>query len=30
MIAAVATFERKIMLDRQREGIAFAKEQGKV
>ena len=29
MFAAIATFERKIMLERQREGIALAKAQGK-
>ena len=29
MFAAIATFERKLMLERQREGIALAKEQGK-
>ncbi len=29
MFAAIATFERKIMLERQREGIALAKEQGR-
>ena len=29
MFAAIATFERKIMLERQREGIALAKTQGK-
>lgn len=29
MFAAIATFERKIMLERQREGIALAKVQGK-
>ena len=29
MFAAIATFERKIMLERQREGIAIAKAQGK-
>lgn len=29
MIAAIATFERKIMLQRQMEGIRIAKEQGK-
>jgi DNA invertase Pin-like site-specific DNA recombinase len=29
MIAAVATFEREMMLERQREGIARAKGQGK-
>ncbi len=29
MFAAIATFERKIMLERQKEGIALAKEQGK-
>ena len=30
MFAAIATFERKIMLERQREGIALAKAQGEV
>ena len=29
MIAAVATFEREMMLERQREGIAKAKAEGK-
>ena len=29
MLAAVATFEREIMLERQREGIAAAKQAGK-
>ncbi len=29
MFAAIATFERKIMLERQKEGIALAKEQGR-
>ena len=29
MIGAVATFEREMMLERQREGIARAKSQGK-
>ena len=29
MFVAIATFERKIMLERQREGIALAKAQGK-
>ena len=29
LIGAVATFERDIMLERQREGIALAKKQGK-
>lgn len=29
MFAAIATFERRIMLERQREGIALAKEKGK-
>ena len=29
MFAAIATFERKIMLERQKEGIALAKSQGK-
>lgn len=29
MFAAIATFERKIMLERQREGISLAKAQGK-
>ena len=29
MFAAIATFERKIMLERQREGIAIARAQGK-
>jgi DNA invertase Pin-like site-specific DNA recombinase len=29
MIAAVATFEREMMLERQREGIAKAKSAGK-
>ncbi len=29
MIAAVATFERELMLERQREGIARAKSDGK-
>lgn len=29
MFAAIAAFERKIMLERQREGIALAKAQGK-
>ncbi|MBE6102031.1 MAG: recombinase family protein [Selenomonas ruminantium] len=29
MFAAIATFERKIMLERQKEGIALAKAQGK-
>lgn len=29
MFAAIATFERKIMLERQREGIALAKAKGK-
>ena len=29
IFAAIATFERKIMLERQREGIALAKAQGK-
>lgn len=29
MLAAVATFEREIMLERQREGIAVAKQAGK-
>lgn len=29
MFAAIATFERKIMLERQREGIALAKAHGK-
>ena len=29
MIGAIATFERDIMLERQREGIALAKAQGK-
>lgn len=29
MFAAIATFERKIMLEHQREGIALAKAQGK-
>lgn len=29
MFAAIATFERKIMLERQREGIALAKKKGR-
>jgi len=29
MLAAISTFERDLMLDRQREGIAIAKEKGK-
>ena len=29
MLAAIATFERDMMLERQREGIAIAKEKGK-
>lgn len=29
MLAAIATFEREMMLERQREGILFAKEKGK-
>ena len=29
MFAVIAAFERKIMLERQREGIALAKAQGK-
>lgn len=29
VIAAIATFERQIMLERQRDGIAIAKEKGK-
>lgn len=29
LMAGIATFERKLMLQRQREGIAIAKEQGK-
>lgn len=29
MVAAIATFERKVMLERQREGIAKAKAEGK-
>ena len=29
LFAAIATFERKIMLERQREGIALAKEKGR-
>ncbi|MGG7094014.1 recombinase family protein [Shewanella indica] len=29
MVGAIATFERELMLERQAEGIALAKQQGK-